>query len=382
MTTTQPRGALLHHRAEGPATAPVLILGPSLGTSTALWDALAPELSATHRVVRWDLPGHGGSPASLIGPGATVGDLAGLVLDLADALGADRFGYAGVSLGGAVGLHLAAHHPERVERLAVLCSSAHFGGAARWEERAATVRREGLAALAQTADARWFTPGFTVPALVEDHRKADPGAYAACCDALAAFDLRDRLASISAPTLLVAGREDPATPPAHLREIADAVPGSALTEIPGASHLAPAEQPEAVLAALRAHFADGGAKRGMRVRRDVLGDAHVDRAQARQTAFTAPFQDFIARYAWGEIWTDTTLSRRDRSLVTLTALVAHGHLDELALHVRAARRNGLSPEEIGAVLLQTAVYCGVPAANAAFAVAQRTLTEDDDTPTG
>ncbi|WP_137991832.1 3-oxoadipate enol-lactonase [Streptomyces vilmorinianum] len=379
MTTATPQQpyAGLHHRAEGPATAPVLLLGPSLGTSTALWDAIAPELSATHRVVRWDLPGHGGSPASLIGPGASVGDLAGLVLDLADALGADRFSYAGVSLGGAVGLHLAAHHPDRVERLAVLCSSAHFGGSASWEERAETVRREGLAALAETADSRWFTPGFTVQGLIDDHREADPEAYAACCDALAAFDLRDRLPSITAPTLLVAGREDPATPPAHLREIADAVPGAALTEIPGASHLAPAEQPEAVLAALRGHFTDGGAKRGMEVRRQVLGDAHVDRAQARQSEFTARFQDFITRYAWGEIWTDPTLSRRERSLVTLTALVARGHLDELAMHVRAARRGGLGPEEIGAVLLQAAVYCGVPAANAAFAVAQRTLAEED-----
>ncbi|MFG2773167.1 3-oxoadipate enol-lactonase [Streptomyces sp. NPDC048350] len=374
--TTPPPYAGLHHRVEGPSTAPVLILGPSLGTSTALWDAVAPELSATHRVVRWDLPGHGGSPASLIGPGATVADLARLVRDLADALGAERFSYAGVSLGGAVGLHLAAHQPQRVERLAVLCSSAHFGPAAHWAERAATVRREGLAALADTAPARWFTPGFTVPELVADHRGADPEAYAACCDALAAFDLRDRLPSIAAPTLLVAGREDPATPPAHLREIADAVPGATLTEIAGASHLAPAERPEAVLAALRGHFTDGGAKRGMEVRRQVLGDAHVDRAQAGQTAFTAPFQDFIARYAWGEVWTDPTLSRRERSVVTLTALVARGHLDELAMHVRAARRNGLTPEEIGAVLLQTAVYCGVPAANAAFAVAGRVLAEE------
>ncbi|MFJ4621006.1 3-oxoadipate enol-lactonase [Streptomyces sp. NPDC088812] len=367
---------LLNHRAEGPASAPPLLLGPSLGTSYALWDKVAPELSITHRVVRFDLPGHGGSDAGLIGPGATVGDLAGLVLDLADSLGLERFAYAGVSLGGAVGLHLALHHPERVSSLAVICSSAHFNGAGPWQERAALVRREGLAGLAESADARWFTPGFTVPELVADHRDADPGAYAACCEALAAFDLRERLAEISVPTLLVAGREDPATPPAHLREIADAVPGAALTEIPGASHLAPAERPEAVLTALRAHFS-GGAKRGMEVRRQVLGDAHVDRAQSRQTPFTARFQDFISRYAWGEIWTDPTLSRRERSMITLTALVAHGHYDELAMHVRAARRNGLSPEEIGAVLLQTAVYCGVPAANSAFATAQRVLAEED-----
>ncbi|WP_081238444.1 bifunctional 3-oxoadipate enol-lactonase/4-carboxymuconolactone decarboxylase PcaDC [Streptomyces viridosporus] len=368
---------LLNHRAEGPASAPPLLLGPSLGTSYALWDEVAPELSAAHRVVRWDLPGHGGSAAGLIGPGATVGDLAELVLALADALGIERFGYAGVSLGGAVGLHLAVHHPERVASLAVICSSAHFNGAGPWEERAALVRREGLAGLAENADARWFTPGFTVPRLVRDHREADPDAYAACCDALAAFDLRERLTEIGAPTLLIAGREDPATPPAHLRQIADAVPDATLVELPGASHLAPAQRPEAVLTALRAHF-DGGARRGMEVRREVLGDAHVDRAQARQTPFTARFQDFIARYAWGEVWTDPTLSRRERSMITLTALVAHGHYDELAMHVRAARRNGLTPEEIGAVLLQTAVYCGVPAANSAFATAQRVLEEPEE----
>ncbi|MEU3851547.1 3-oxoadipate enol-lactonase [Streptomyces sp. NPDC029554] len=367
---------LLHHRAEGPSSAPPLLLGPSLGTSYALWDRVAPELSVTHRVIRWDLPGHGGSPAGLLTAGATVGDLAGLVLALADSLGVERFAYAGVSLGGAVGLHLAVHHPERLSSLAVICSSAHFNGAAPWEERAARARREGLAGLAENADTRWFTPGFTVPELVADHRRADPEAYAACCDALAAFDLRDRLPEIAVPTLLVAGREDPATPPAHLREIADAVPGAALVEIPGASHLAPAQCPEAVLAALRSH-AGRLPGRGMEVRREVLGAAHVDRAQERQTPFTARFQDFISRYAWGEIWTDPTLSRRERSMITLTALVAHGHLDELAMHVRAARRNGLTPDEIAAVLLQTAVYCGVPAANSAFATAQRVLAEED-----
>ncbi|MET7455320.1 3-oxoadipate enol-lactonase [Streptomyces sp. NPDC005574] len=367
---------LLNHRVEGPASAPPLLLGPSLGTSYALWDAVAPELSVTHRVVRWDLPGHGGSPAGAIGPGATVADLAALVLALADALGVERFAYAGVSLGGAVGLELAVHHPERLSSLAVICSSAHFNGAKPWEERAAQVRREGLAQLAGSADARWFTPGFTVPRLVRDQRDADPDAYAACCDALAAFDLRDRLAEITAPTLLVAGREDRATPPPHLREIADAVPDATLVELPGAAHLAPAQRPEAVLTALRAHFGTD-APRGMTVRREVLGDAHVDRAQSRQTPFTARFQDFISRYAWGEIWTDPTLSRRERSMITLTALVAHGHYDELAMHVRAARRNGLTPDEIGAVLLQTAVYCGVPAANSAFATAQRVLAEEE-----
>ncbi len=248
------RVGLLHHTVEGVGGAAPLVLGASLGTSSRLWDGVAPGLSGVLRVVRWDLPGHGRSPAGLIGAGATVGELAGLVLGLADSLGTGRFAYAGVSIGGAVGLHLAVHHPERVTSLAVICSSAHFGGAGPWQERAATVRREGLGALADAAPGRWFTPGFTVPALVADHRAADPAAYAACCDALAAYDLRDDLAAITAPTLVIAGREDPATPPAHAREIADAVPGASLIELTGASHLAPAERPDTVAAALRVHF--------------------------------------------------------------------------------------------------------------------------------
>ena len=117
---------------------------------------------------------------------------------------------------------------------------------------------------------------------------------------------------------------------------------------------------------------------GMRVRREVLGDGHVDRAIARTTPFTADFQDFITRYAWGEIWTRPGLDRRTRSCITMTAMVALGKIEELEMHVRAALRNGLTEDEIGEVLLQCAVYCGVPAANAAFAAAQRVLAEEKD----
>ena len=115
--------------------------------------------------------------------------------------------------------------------------------------------------------------------------------------------------------------------------------------------------------------------RGMRVRREVLGDEHVDRAVEDTTEFTADFQDFITRYAWGEIWARPGLDRRTRSCITLTALVALGCLDELGMHVRAAIRNGLTEQEIKEVLLQCAVYCGVPAANSAFAVAQLVLSD-------
>lgn len=122
-------------------------------------------------------------------------------------------------------------------------------------------------------------------------------------------------------------------------------------------------------------MSDEPRERGMKVRREVLGDEYVDAAVERSSGFTAEFQDLITRYAWGEIWTRPGLDRRTRSAITLTALVAQGHVDELALHVRAALRNGLSKDEIKEVLLQSAIYCGVPAANSAFAVAQRVLDE-------
>jgi 4-carboxymuconolactone decarboxylase len=122
---------------------------------------------------------------------------------------------------------------------------------------------------------------------------------------------------------------------------------------------------------------DEAYERGMRVRREVLGDAHVDEAIARTTGFTADFQDLVTRYAWGEIWSRPGLDRRMRSAIALTALIALGRMDELPMHVRAARRNGLTEDEIKEVLLQSAVYCGAPAANTAFAVAARVLAEDE-----
>ncbi|NIY65264.1 bifunctional 3-oxoadipate enol-lactonase/4-carboxymuconolactone decarboxylase PcaDC [Streptomyces malaysiensis] len=436
MTNNQP-----HHDLSGPPTAPPLILGPSIGTSLAVWEPQLPALTRTHRILRWDLPGHGGSPAALLPSdgSATIGDLAALVLRLADEQGWERFAYAGVSIGGAVGLHLAAHHPERLTSLAVVCSSARFGDPAAWRERAALVRAEGTEAMVASRPGTWFAHGFAhTPvgaALIEDLRATDRAGYAACCDALAAYDITADLERIAVPTLVVAGRDDPATPPAHARRIADAVPGASLLEVAGAAHLAGVERPEPVTAALLAHLTDSTAQphqphddptarpqndtphddapsrpqnetphddaphthtphdttpptdtphtdpsrhaAGMAVRRDVLGNAHVDRAVARTTPFTARFQDFITRYAWGEIWTGDGLDRRTRSCITLTALIAHGHDAELAMHIRAALTNGLTREEIGEVLLQSAIYCGVPAANSAFATAQRVFDEID-----
>ncbi|WP_079124965.1 3-oxoadipate enol-lactonase [Streptomyces lushanensis] len=297
---------LLHHRVDGPGTAPPLVLGPSLGTSLAVWDAQAPALARTHRVVRYDLPGHGDSPARLIrtgatvaGPGATVADLGRLVLELTDSLAIETFAYAGVSLGGAVGTWLAVNHPDRIRGLALLCTSARFGEPSGWRERAALVRARGTGPVADSAANRWFTPGFAgepaAEALVADLRAADPEAYAACCDALAGFDLRAELPGITAPTLVIAGREDPATPPAHARELADGIPGAGLTEIAHASHLANVERPAPVLAALSAHFAaepdrpnGDGTRHGARTAVRRTGPGSAVPAGGREEGFRHP----------------------------------------------------------------------------------------------
>ncbi|MFE1172550.1 alpha/beta fold hydrolase [Streptomyces sp. NPDC058773] len=280
---------LLHHTVDGPETvggpesadgpesvagpegAPPLLLGPSLGASLAVWDPQLSSLARHHRVIRWDLPGHGGTPVDVLGAGtdptATVPGLARLLLQLADSLGIDRFACAGISLGGAVGAWLAAHHPERITSLALISSSARFGEPAGWRERAALVRETGLGAIAESAPSRWFTPAFAgspqATALVDAVRRSvTPAGYAACCDALAAYDLRAGLARITAPTLVVAGLDDPATPPAHARELADGIAGARLLELPGAAHLLNVERPAPVLAALLGHLAAGPAEKG------------------------------------------------------------------------------------------------------------------------
>ncbi|MER5969178.1 4-carboxymuconolactone decarboxylase [Streptomyces sp. NPDC002055] len=441
----------LQHRIDGPQDAPVLVLGPALGTTWHMWDRQVPELTRHWRVLRYDLPGHGGAPAY---PAPAVTDLADRLLATLDELGIERFGYAGCSIGGAIGADVALRHPRRVAALALVSTAGRFGTADEYRQRGVIVRTNGLDPIARSVPERWFTPAFAtaqqaiVDWSVQMVRTTDPGCYIACCEALAAFDVRGDLGRLAVPTLVLAGAEDQVTSPADARVLVAGIPDARLALVPGTSHLAPVEQPGAVTDLLVRHFttswqdspttimapvpkpvatpaptpsstatpapappptpapapqaapapapqpgpvAEIAAEAppqvpsgprpdpydaGMQVRRAVLGDAHVDRTAAAADAFTGDFQEFITRYAWGEVWTRPGIDRRTRSVITLTALVSGGHLDELAFHTRAALRNGLTPAEIGEVLLHTAVYCGVPAANSAFKVAQEVIRQE------
>lgn len=375
----------------------LLVLLPSLGTTGELWDGVVARLradpaTAPLRVLRVDLPGHGASPPAH--EPFSVGDLADGVLAVVEEAGGGSFHAAGVSLGGAVALELAVAHPDRVRTLTMCCSGARIGTPGGWADRAAGVRAGGTASLVAASAARWFAPGFP-----ERHQRVaaraldaligvDDESYARCAEALGRFDRSAAAAAVSAPTLLLSGGYDQVTPPASVRELAAVLPRSRHVTIESAGHLAPLEAPAEVAALVRDHLGSSGdpdapdvRARGMQVRRAVLGDAHVDAAVAATTALTAAFQDLLTRYAWGEVWDRPVLSRRERSIATVASLVTGGHVEELRMHARAAVRNGLRPEEVAEVVLHTALYAGLPAANTAMAVVREVLASPERAPT-
>ncbi|MFN3865774.1 MAG: 4-carboxymuconolactone decarboxylase [Demequina sp.] len=386
-------------RLGGSPAMPLLVLGPSLGTSArSLWSRCAAGLTDRFEVLAWDLPGHGSNVGSA--EPFTMAELAAGVLEMVDDMLAERdaststFTYAGDSVGGAVGLQLLLDAPARIDSAVLMSTGARIGEPDAWRTRAASVRASGTPSMIEGSAQRWFAPGFlerepeVSATLLHALQDTDDEGYALVCEALADFDVRERLGEIRPRVLAAAGLLDVPTPPADLAAIASGVRNGRLVVLDGVAHLPPAEQPAEVARLIRGH-ADAGQPvaapttvagvrdAGMAVRREVLGDAHVDRATAAITDLTADFQHFITQYAWGSVWTRPGLDRRSRSLITLTALVARGHHEELAMHVRAARTNGLTNDEIKELLLQTAIYCGVPDANTAYRIAQRVLDELD-----
>lgn len=231
----------LAYTVDGPARAPVLLLGSSLGTTSALWDHEIGALSREFRVVRYDHRGHGASPVPT-GP-YTIADLGADLIALLDRLDVERANLAGISLAGMASMWVASHAPQRVERLAVLCTSARLGPAAMWATRAATVRANGLDVIADPLIARWVPPEFAqarpevMASLREMLVSTPPEGYAGCCQAIEVMNLVPDLPCITAPTLVVAGLNDEATPPAHAQVIADRIVGARLSLAAGAAHL-------------------------------------------------------------------------------------------------------------------------------------------------
>ena len=246
------------HAVEGPEEAPALVLSNSLGTTRGMWEAQAAALSRSFRVVRYDSRGHGDSPVPK-GP-YSIADLGGDVVALLDRLGIERASFCGLSIGGTTGIWLGVNAADRIERLVLCCTAAELGPRQQWIERAALVRVDGTAPLADATMDRWFTPEFqeAQPEQVRTMRAAliaTPGeGYAASCDALRDFDMRAELGRVAPPTLVIAGDDDPVGTPERSHELADGIPGARLETIAHARHMAAVEQPDAVTAALLEHL--------------------------------------------------------------------------------------------------------------------------------
>ncbi len=311
------------------------------------------------------------------------------MVGLADALKISEFAFCGLSLGGAIGQWLAIHAADRVSRLVLANTSPQFGPRANWDARRKAVLEGGMAAVIDLVMQRFFSPETLArgDAYTQSVRAVilgtDPIGYAGCCSALRDMDHMQLLREIRLPTLVIVGDHDVATPwSGHGEILAREIPNAQAVHLP-AAHISNLERPRSFTAALFNFLlprseAGAGAQSdplqaGFEVRRSVLGKEYVDRAVAEMSEFNRDFQELITRYAWGTIWTRPGLSRRTRRLLLLSMMASLGRWEEFRLHLITGMAHELEPCDLKEVLLQVAVYAGVPAANTGFHIAAEVL---------
>lgn len=370
------------YRDSGEAALPAVLLAHPLGMSQDVWEDVVAALRGRFRCVTWDLPGHGAS--SGLTEAVTPRALAEDALALADALDVTRFHFVGTSVGGVVGQQLLTQCPERLGDVVLTNTGAIIGTPDNWHTRASRVRQEGLAAMADEIVPRWFSEAFaqgdtaTYTGWKTQLARTDGESYARLCEMLADTDFRGQLRGVAGPVRLLGGREDLSTPPDTLKTLASQFGDARLEVLESIAHVPSVEVPEAVAKRLRTWLGDApvGAEgvsyaAGLETRKQVLGEAHVERASENATTLDAPFQNMITRLAWGELWGNDDLSHTERSMITLAVLAALGRDGELELHLKTAQRIGLSEAQLRQALMHVAIYAGVPAANHAFAMAKK-----------
>jgi 3-oxoadipate enol-lactonase/4-carboxymuconolactone decarboxylase len=380
MPIAELNGQKIFYDLTGPHAAPVVAFSNSLGTSIEMWDGVVRALAPHYRCLRYDARGHGRS-AHQAGP-AALRDYTDDLLQLLDRLDIGRAHIVGLSMGGMVAQDFASRYPARTGHLALLATASALPPADAWLMRAKTVREAGLGAIVEAVLQRWFSASAD-PAMVALNRERilaiDAHGYAAACEAIAHADLGAQLAQIKAPTLVVAATEDPVTTVAMGQDLAAGIAGAKFATVANAAHLFAIERAGETADLLLAFlpptqpYADAPFAAGLANRKAVLGVDHVQRSLDRASGFGQPWQDFITRIAWGEMWGDDTLSFKTRSLVTLAMMIALGREAEFKLHLRPALKNGVTPAELRALLMHAAVYAGVPAVNGAFAAVREEL---------
>jgi 3-oxoadipate enol-lactonase / 4-carboxymuconolactone decarboxylase len=372
----------LFYRLEGNDGLPLLMLSHSIGTDHQMWEPQVSDLLPHFKILRFDTRGHGASDA----PHGEycVERLARDTLALTDHLGIGKFAFCGLSLGGAIGQWIALRASERLSHLVLANTSPRFGPPANWQERIQAVRKGGMAAIADMVIGRFFSPRSLAqknpyaPGILSVLRGTNPDGYAGCCAALRDVNHTHELPKIKVPTLVITGDLDIATPwSGHGEILAQKIAGARVVHL-SAAHLSNLERPRSFSAALVDFLlpqpgAGDFLAAGSNVRRAVLGDEHVDRAIAATNDFNREFQSLITRFAWGTIWTRPQLDWRTRRLLVLSTMAALGRWEEFRMHLRAGLANELETCDLKEVLLQAAIYAGVPVANTAFQIAREEL---------
>ena len=372
----------MNYKLQGTPNSPVLIFSNSLGSEMMMWDELIPYLLPFFRVLQYDTRGHGGSPLTP-NEGTTISELANDVIQLMDKLNIEAAYFCGLSMGGLIGQYLGINHPNRFKKIVISNTGAKIGDDERWNGRIGTISKNGMQAIVDDTMERWFTEEFRsqnserVAQTKAMFLRSNVDGYSNCCCAIRDADFREKLQSLSVEALVITGDEDPVTNVEQAEFLVSKIPNARL-KVLHARHLAAAELPKEYAAVL-IDFLVGEQTfdKGMHVRRTVLGDAHVDNANSKINSVNADFQSFITRYAWGEIWTRPGLSKHNRSLITMSMLIALNRPAEFKMHVKAAFNNGVSVDEIKEVIMQSALYCGLPAANDAFHLALEVFKEND-----
>jgi len=378
-------GQTCYYRLDGLSDRPVLVFSHSLGLDHGMWDAQAADLLPYFQILRYDTRGHGAS--SVPSGDYSIAELARDVLALTEALGIERFAFCGLSLGGMIGQKLAIDVPRRLTHLVLANTTSRLTDPQPMETRRRAVLEGGMQAVEDLVMGRFFAPPVMASGSpqVESARRTllstNPVGYAGCCAAIRDMDHIGLLARIRVPTLIISGDLDIGMPwDGHAAILSRDIEGARVVRLP-AAHISNIECPRSFSAALLDFLVPvtpGSTDAGMAVRRAVLGDVWVDRAISRTTDFTRDFQALITSYAWGTIWTRPGLDRRTRRLLVLTATAALGRWEEFRLHVRTGLAHELEPCDLREVLLQLAVYAGVPAANAAFHIASEVLDQKPD----
>lgn len=370
-----------HYKIEGTPNSPVLLFSNSLGTDMTMWDEVVPLLLPYFQIVRYDTRGLGKSDVT--DEPYTIAQLGQDVIDLIDLLGIDKIHFCGLSMGGQIGQWLGIHHSHRINKLVLSNTGAKIGSAQGWNDRIELINQKGLSAIWEGTKNVWFRDVFLkhnpdkLGVLEKMFLHNEVVGYANCCAAVRDADFRSDIEKIKPETLVITGHEDPATTVADAEFIVEKIPTAQLVVL-AAKHIPSIEQPKLFAEAV-INFLVGATtqERGMHVRRTVLGNEHVDRASKNVNALTDDFQAFISHYAWGEIWTRPGLSKHHRSLITLAMMIALNRGPEFKMHVKAAIHNGVSVDEIKEVILQSGIYCGLPAANDAYHLAQEVFKEID-----